>query len=84
MIEQSSGRTLPAGRTAENPDTAEVHVGIFLRGLFDPENTIGETGIADVLPAHIVEGLTAVRRTHAVDLHQNESQLGPSLGTVTG
>ncbi len=84
MFEQGSGRTLPAGRTPENSDAAEVHVGVFLRGLFDPENAIWETSVADVLPAHVVEGLAAVRRAHAVDLHHDESQLGPALGAVTG
>ena len=48
MHEQGPGRTLPAGRTTENSDAADVHVGVFLGSLFDPEHTIGETRVAEL------------------------------------
>ena len=44
-----------------------------------PEDAVGEPGIADVLPGHIVELAAAVGRAHAVDLHHDETQLGDRL-----
>ena len=44
-----------------------------------PQDAIGETGVADVLPRHVVKRLRAVRRPHAVDLHDDEAELGLRL-----
>ena len=38
-----------------------------------------ETGVLEVLPAHVVERLGAIGRAHAVDLHDDEAKLGDSV-----
>ena len=44
-----------------------------------PEDAVREARVAQVAPRHIVERLGAVARAHAVDLHNDEAQLGHRL-----
>ena len=47
-----------------------------------PEDPIRETGVLDVLPRDVVESLRAIARAHAVDLHDDEADLGKRLHLV--
>src|SRR5690606_10937870 len=44
-----------------------------------PGDAVRETGIAQVLPGHVVEGLGPVGGAHAVDLHDDEAVVGQFL-----
>ena len=52
--------------------------GYFLAAALHPQDAVGKTGVAEVFPADVVKFLRAVRRAHAVDLHDDEAQLGQS------
>ena len=75
------GTAAPAARSARRPTCRRCRrasrsiVRILRRGRLDPQDAVGEPGVAEVLPANVVERLRAVRRAHAVDLHHDEPQL---------
>lgn len=70
---------LSSGGASVNPNPAEVHPGTVLPCGFDPKNAVGKAGVADVLPADIVEGFRAKRGAHPVDLHHDESKFRDSV-----
>src|SRR6185503_17016430 len=57
VVDQRPHRILPAGAAAVDADAAEVHPRPRFGGGLDPELAVGETGIGEVLPAHVVERL---------------------------
>ena len=61
------------------PTRVRSMYGYFCGGRLDPEDAVGKAGVAEVLPADVVERLGAVGRAHAVDLHDDEAQLGQRL-----
>ena len=77
--QQAAQCVLAAGRSAVDADARDVVVGVFRCNRLVPENAIGETGIAEVLPGHVVKRLRAVRRAHAVDLDHDEAEFGQRL-----
>ena len=80
--EQAAERVLAAGRRAVEPDARDVVGRILRRHRLVPEDAIGEAGVLDVLPRDVVEGLRAVARPHAVDLHDDEPDFGLRLHLV--
>ena len=69
-------RVLPAGRRAVDADARDVVPRILRGDRLVPENAVGKPGVAQVLPRDVVERLRAIRRAHAVHLHDDEAQLG--------
>ena len=49
-----------------------------------PEDAVGEAGVFDVVPAHVVKRLGSIRRPHAVDLDHDETQVGERGEPVGG
>ncbi len=84
MEQNATERILAAGRAAEDADAAKVHVWILRRGCLHPQDAIGEAGVAEVLAANVMERLGTIVRAHAVDLHDDEPQLGEALMPVEG
>ena len=77
--EQAPQGVLAAGRAAVDADAGQVHVRILRGGGFDPEDAVGKAGVAQILPADVMERLGAVGGAHAVDLHDDESQIRHAL-----
>ena len=76
-MEQHAGRrVLAAGRGAVDPDAAEVVPGVLPGDGLVPEDAVGEAGVLEVVPADVVKRLGPVGRPHAVDLHDDEAQVG--------
>jgi hypothetical protein len=52
-----------------------------------PKNAIRKAGVFQIFPAHVVERLGAIRRAHAVHLHNDEAKIcerrKPARGTKT-
>ena len=61
------------------PTRVRSIAGYFAGGGLHPEDAVGEAGVAQVLPADVVERLRPPVRPHAVDLHDDEAQLGQRL-----
>src|SRR5205814_745475 len=80
--EQGPQRVLAAGRAAVDADARQVEVRVFRGRRLQPQDTVGETRVAEVLPADVVKRLRPVRRAHAVDLHGDEAQLRNLLRAV--
>ena len=76
MEQHAGGRVLAAGRGAVDADAAEVVPRILLGDGLVPEDAIGEAGVLEVVPADVVKRLGAIGRPHAVDLHDDETQVG--------
>src|SRR4029079_1159623 len=51
---------------------------------FVPADAIRKTGVLDVLPGDVVESLREIAGAHAVDLPDNEADLGQRLHLVEG
>ena len=49
-----------------------------------PENSVRETGVADVFPAYVVESFGSVRRAHTVHLHDDEAEFSHGLHGAVG
>src|SRR6185503_624902 len=79
MKQQPSGRALSSGRCAVDSNAADVVVRILRRYRFVPENAIGKPGVPQIPPGDVVKGLGPVRRSHAVHLNDDESQLSQRL-----
>ncbi len=76
MEEHGAGGILPAGGGAIDADAGEIHVRILRGGGLHPQNAVGESGVLEVVPADVVKRLRAVGGAHAVDLHDDEAQVG--------
>ncbi len=74
--EQRAHRILPAGRGAVDADARDVVVRVLRGDRLVPQDAVGKAGVLQVLPADVVERLRAVRRPHAVDLHDDEPEIG--------
>src|SRR5690606_26331254 len=74
--EERTERVLSAGRPAEDAHASDVHPRSLRRRGTHPRDAVREAGVADVLPADIVESLRAVRGSHTVDPHDDESTIG--------
>ena len=81
MEEQPAERVLSAGRRAVDADARDVVVRILRRDRLVPEDAIREAGVAEVLPRDVVERLRSVRRPHAVDLDDDEAELGDATAS---
>src|SRR5207248_11133949 len=55
--EHATGRVLAAGRGASDADAADVVVGVLRGDGGVPEDSVREAGVAEVLPAGVVERL---------------------------
>src|SRR5439155_21620417 len=84
MEEEAAERILSARRSAVDPDARDVVERIFRRDRLVPEDAIGEAGVAEILPGDVVECLRSIRRAHAVNLHDDEPELGLRLHLVVG
>ena len=84
MVQQGPGRALSAGRVTKDTYPADIHVRITGGRGFDPFDPVRETAVFQVLPANIMEGLGAVRGTHAVYLHHNKAQFGQLVEVSPG
>ena len=73
--DQSAHGVLATGRTAEDADARKVHPRAGLGRGFDPEDSVREASVADVLPTDIVEGFGSVGGAHAIDLDNDEAKL---------
>ena len=60
MEEHRSGRLLTAGRASEDADSVYVHVWILLGCSLDPELSVRDTCVLEVLVAYFLEFLRAV------------------------
>ena len=58
------------------PTRVMSYARVLRRDRLVPQDAIGEAGVAEVLPRDVVERLRAIRRAHAVDLHDDEAELG--------
>src|SRR4029079_5093936 len=79
MEDEAAHRVLSAGRRSIETDTRNVVPWVLRGDSLVPENAIGEARVAEVSPGDVVERLRAVARSHAVDLHQHEPELGHRL-----
>ena len=79
VCNEGAHRVLSSGGSSVNPNPAEVHPRTVFACGFDPKNAVGEAGVADVLPADVVEGFRAERGAHTVDLHHDESKFRDSV-----
>ena len=80
--QQRAHRVLATRRATEDPDAADVIPRILRRVRLVPEDAVGEPGVTDVLPRHVVEPATAVCGAQAIDLHDDESEFGDRLHVV--
>src|SRR5262249_14221072 len=62
-----------------NTDAVDVVVRVFLRDRLVPEDAVGEAGVGEFVPADVVEFLGAVGRAHAVDLCDDEAEVGQGI-----
>ena len=58
--EYRSGRLLTAGRASEDADSVNVHIWILLGGSLDPELSVRDTCVLEVLVAYLLEFLRTV------------------------
>ena len=84
VIQHRAQRVLPAGGSAVDAHMRQVHEGVRGRRRLDPEDAIGQTGIAEIFPADILEFLRAARGPHAIHLHNDKSPVRQFLLRVAG
>ncbi len=84
MRQQAAQGVLAARRSAIEAHPAQVHRGIFFGGGLHPQNAVGEPGVTDVFPAHVVKRFRTIGGAHAVDLHHDESHLRQFLHAHDG
>jgi len=75
---------LAAGRAAVEADAVEVEGRVGRGGGAEPGDAVGEAGVGQVAPSDVVEGLRPPVGAHAVDLDDDEAELGQGLGAVDG
>ena len=75
MKKHAPGCVLATRRDPVDAHPAQVVIGILRRGRLVPEDSIGEPGVLEVVPADVVKGLGAICRSHAVDLHDDEAEV---------
>ena len=80
--EEGGERVLPAGGPAEDAHAADVEPRVACGGGFQPEDAVGEAGVAEVFVADVVEGLGAAGGAHAVDADDDEAEFGEDVGEV--
>ena len=76
MQEDGGGGLLTTGGGTEDAYVVGIHVGVFLGSGTNPSLAVGEAGILEVLIAHLLELLATPRGAHAVELHDDEAELG--------
>ena len=76
MPEDGGHGVLPTGGAAVDAHAVDVHIGILSGGSLDPGDAVGQSGILQVLVAHLLELAGAERGGHGVELHHDEAQLG--------
>src|SRR5262249_10253239 len=81
--EDRARRVLSAGGCAVDADTRDVVPRVLLVDRLVPEDAIGKAGVGNVFPRVIVERLRAIARTHAIDLHEDETDLRERYEALT-
>jgi hypothetical protein len=79
IAEHRVGGGVAAAGMTPDADAIEVDPRIALAQFLDAGDLIGQRVVAHVAEVGVVEGLGAPRRTHAVDRHHDEAQLGQRL-----
>src|SRR5665213_343399 len=75
MEEHCAERVLSTGRRTVDPHAADVVERVFGGDRLVPQNAVRETRVSEVLPRDIMKRLGPIRRTHPVDLHDDEANL---------
>jgi len=60
MEEDGCSRLLSAGRASEDTDSVDVHIRIFLCSSLDPELSVWDSSVLEVLVAYLFELLRAI------------------------
>src|SRR5262245_41214063 len=76
MKQDTASRVLAAGRDAINSHAVDIVTGIFLGGGSVPEDAVREASVFQVMPADVVKGFGAIGGSHAINLNDDEPQVG--------
>src|SRR5437879_12551731 len=74
MKEHAACGVLTTRGTTIDANPADIVIRILRGHSAMPEDPIRETGVLEVLPAHVMECLGTIGRAHTVHLHDNETQ----------
>lgn len=84
-VEQDGSEgVLATGGAAVDADAREVEFGKMSGGGLEPGDAVGETGVGEIFPGDIVEGLGSPVGAHAVDLDDDEAAVSDFLLVAVG
>ena len=80
MQQYGSSTLLSACRTAIDSHIIRIHIRILLGGSLDPELTVWESGILQVLVTNLLKLLAAIGSAHRIELDYDETEFGKRSG----
>ena len=80
MQQYGCGTLLSACRTAIDCHIISIHIRILLGSSLDPEVTVWESGILQILVANLLKLLAAIGSSHRIELDNDETEFGKRSG----